>query len=92
MEKYFKLIEDNYIVLVGTGSGEVEISREEYELILTVIKNRPVAEAGFDYRLKTDLTWELCEVPPIPEEDMEATEDDYRDALAELGVTLDEEI
>lgn len=92
MEKYYKLIEDGYIVLICTGFGDDEISREEYETILEVIHHRPEAEPGYTYKLRTDLTWELCEVPPVPEEDAEATDDDYRAALAELGVSLDEEI
>ena len=86
--KYFKSTDADYIVLVGTDIGGEEISQEEYEHILSVIQNRPIAEDGFTYKLRNDLTWELCEIPPIPEEDMEATEEDYLSALAELGVTV----
>lgn len=92
MKQYFKIVEDGYISLVGTGSGDGEISREEYETILSVIRNRPVSEPGYVYKLCTDLTWQLCEVPPIEEEDADATEEDYLEALAELGVTANEEI
>lgn len=88
MEKYFKLIEDDYIVLIGTGGGDTEIDRAEYDHIMSVIHNRPVADDGYTYKLRTDLTWELCENPPVAEEDMEATEEDLRNALAELGVTV----
>ena len=90
METYFKLIEEDYIVLIGTGGGDTEITREEYETILSVIHNRPAAQPGYAYKLRTDLTWELREVPPAPEEDMEATEEDYLAALAELGVSVNE--
>lgn len=91
--QYYKLIdEDGYIFCIGTGSGGEEITQAEYDTILSVINNRPEAEPGYSYKLRTDLTWELCEVPPVPEEDAEATDDDYRAALAELGVSLDEEI
>ena len=86
MEKYFKIVEDGYISLIGTGGGDNEISREEYETILSVIMTRPEAESGYTYKLRTDLTWELCEVPPVEEIDEEATEADYISALAELGV------
>ena len=65
MEKYFKVIEEDYIVLIGTGSGDDEISREEYETILSVIHNRPVAQSGYTYKLRTDLTWELREMPVV---------------------------
>ena len=92
MEKYFKRTEDSYITLIGKGEDAEDISREEYEKILAVIENRPTAEPGLIYRLRTDLTWELYEVPPVADEDVEATEEDYISALAELGVTVNEEI
>ncbi len=90
MEQYFKIVEEGYISLVGTGSSDNEITREEYETILSVINNRPAAQPGYTYKLRTDLTWELCESPIVAEEDMEATEEDYLAALAELGVTVNE--
>ena len=88
--KYYKNIEGGFISAICTGHGGEEITQEEYENIFSVIRNRPAPEAGFDYRLRTDLTWELVEVPA--DEDMEAAEEDYLSALAELGVTLDEEV
>ena len=90
--KYCIMTENGYIDFIGTDTGGVEISREEYETILGVIENRPEAETGYTYKLRTDLTWELHEVPPMSEDDAEATEEDYLAALAELGVTVDEEI
>ena len=89
MEKYFRVIEEDYIVLIGTGSGDDEISQEEYETILSVIHNRPVAQPGYTYKLRTDLTWELREMPVVEAEE-EATEEDYLAALAELGVVVSE--
>ena len=89
---YYKNIVDGYITYIGTGAGQAEITNEEYDSILAVIQSRPIPEAGFDYRLREDMTWELVELPPEPEYDPEATEADYLEALAELGVTLDEEI
>lgn len=87
--RYYKVIdEDGYIISIGKGNGYDEITKEEYEHILSVIHNRPIADDGYTYKLRTDLTWELCEIPPIPEEDMEATEEDLLNALAELGVTV----
>ena len=88
MEQYFKIVEEGYISLVGTGSSDNAITREEYETILSVIHNRPTAQPGYTYKLRTDLTWELCEAPPAPKEDPEATEEDYLAALAELGVCV----
>lgn len=84
--KYFKNIEGDYITSVSTGNaGHMELTQAEYENILSIIRNRPTAEDGYTYKLRTDLTWDLAE-EPIPE-DEEATEEDYLAALAELGVT-----
>lgn len=63
---YEKYINDNYIVGVGTGAGSGdEITEDEYNEILNKINNRPTAPEGFTYRLTTALEWELCELPPI---------------------------
>lgn len=92
MERYYKNIDGGYITAVGTGAGGEEITKEVYENIISVIRDRPTTEAGYVYRLKTDLTWELVELPPEPELDPEATDADFREALSELGVTVNEEI
>ena len=89
--RYFKNIVDEYIIAIGTGSGHEGITKEEYESLLSVIRSAPVAESGYQYKLKTDLTWELVEAP-IVSEDPEATEADYQAALSELGVKFNEEI
>lgn len=65
--RYYKNVEDTYILAIGTGVGGEEITQKEYENILSVIRNRPTAETGYDYRLHTDLTWELVEVPVVEE-------------------------
>lgn len=65
--KYFKNIENGYIVSVSTAYGQTEITQEEYENILQVIKTISQAEQGFEYRLKEDLTLELVEIPQIEE-------------------------
>lgn len=90
--RYYVEYADDRIIAVGAGFGGVEIVKEEYENILSVISNRPTPESGYDYHLKKDLTWELVELPPEPEYDPEATEADYLEALAELGVSVNEEI
>lgn len=69
---YGKYINDNYIVGVGTGAGTgSEITEDEYNEILDKINNRPTAPEGFTYRLTTALQWELCELPPIVENNEE---------------------
>lgn len=64
--RYYKQIIDGYIISIGTGAGNTEITEEEYNSILSLIQNRPQAD-GKDYRLKTDLTWEECDLPAPPE-------------------------
>ena len=60
--KYFKNIENNYIVSISTHHGQIEISEAEYNNILFLIRNAPKAQDGFAYRLREDLAWELTVV------------------------------
>lgn len=69
MENYYKIIEGEYITAIGTGIGDAEIAQEEYENILSIIRNRPTPEEGYTYRLRTDLTWEMVEAPVEPVDD-----------------------
>ena len=64
--RYYKQITKNYITTIGTGPGNIEITEAEYNQILSIIQNRPQSE-GKGYRLKTDLTWEEYDLPPVPE-------------------------
>ena len=66
MTRYYKQTDSMYILTVGVGAGGTEISADEYSEILSVIQNHPTAE-GKGYRLKTDLTWEEYDLPPVPE-------------------------
>ena len=72
--RYYKIIENGYLVGIGTGAGGIEITAEEYESLLNHIQNKPIAESGYDYRLKEDLTWELYELPIVPEEEISSDE------------------
>ena len=66
--KYYKEAIGTYIVSVGTCFSAQEISKEEYDEILSVIHNRPTPPPGYDYMLRADtLEWELVELPPEPE-------------------------
>ena len=60
--RYYKMIENGYIIAIGIGFDDVEISKEEYDEILAIIRNKPIADTGYVYRLKEDLTWELVEI------------------------------
>lgn len=64
--KYYKIISNGYITSFGDiGIGE-EISGEEYSSLLEAISEKPDAPSGYAYLLKTDMTWELVELPPEP--------------------------
>ena len=89
---YQKIVENGYIASIAKGANNGNITEEEYNAILSVIRNKPTAPDGFDYKLREDLTWELYELPVIPPEDEEATEEDYKSALNTLGVNTDEEV
>lgn len=65
--RYFKSIVNGIIYTVGTGSGGVEITEDEYNEILSVIHDKPKATETTDYRLRDDLTWESYEIEPAPE-------------------------
>lgn len=67
MQRYYVQYNDSGALLaIGTGPGGVEITEDEYNAIMDVIRNRPAAE-GKGYRLKADLTWEEYDLPPEPE-------------------------
>lgn len=73
--RYYKTIESDYILAIGTGYGGIEITPEEYAQIMAAIQNRPEPPQGYDYRLKTDLTWEQYALPdPEPETDGEISD------------------
>lgn len=81
--RYYKLVNDGYILAVGTGLCGEEISEEYFNKVLNVIKHKPARTATTDFRLKEDLTWEEYEVPPEPEP--EPTADEILDIV--LGVS-----
>lgn len=84
---FYKLVFDGYIIAIGEGNGGIEITESEYNTIMEVIRNRPSAE-GKGYRLRTDLTWEEYDLPPVPPIEDEITLDDALAMLRELGVDV----
>lgn len=79
--RYYKKIEDGYILSVGTGVGGEEITHEEYENILSVIRSTPVAESGYMYRLRADYTWELMETPEQTDDEYEISAEEALDII-----------
>jgi hypothetical protein len=82
--RYYKVIEDGYIVAIGTGADGEEITKEEYDEIMSIIRNKPTAESGYDYKLKEDLTWELVEVPEVEPTDDEISGDELLNMIEEV--------
>ena len=62
--RYYKQLSDNYILAIGTGYGGEEISEQDYNKIMSVIQSCP-NENGKGYCLRTDLTWEEYDLPPV---------------------------
>lgn len=83
---YFKQLQNNYILAIGTGAGGAEITKAEYDEIMAIIQNRPSAE-GKGYRLTTDLTWEEYDLPPEPEPSDEDELSDTEALNVIMGVT-----
>ena len=74
--RYYKQIADGYILAIGTGDGNTEITETEYNEIMGIVQNGPESTDTVDYRLKEDLTWEAFEVEPVDpaEEELGAEE------------------
>ena len=86
---YSVYVNNGYIIsVVRDGNGSV--TDAEYQKIEAALRARPTAPEGYDYRLTTDLAWELYKLPePVADdEDADATEADYRSALADMGVDV----
>lgn len=67
---YYKNIDGQYVESISTGCGQASISEFEYNAILSIIHSAPVAPEGYVYKLRDgSLTWELVELPPMPEPD-----------------------
>lgn len=96
--------ESGKLTAIGTGPGGIEISEQEYNSLLAMIRQKALL---VDSLYSGEIT--LADVPTEwqeeiqrrvderiaadqeADEDAEATDEDYRAALAELGVTVDEE-
>lgn len=70
----FEVIDNGYILAIGTGSGHIEIDEERYNTILNIIRSKPSRSDTTDYRLKLDLTWEEYEFSPEPEPEPDNTD------------------
>lgn len=100
---YYKQIENNILIAIGESSSIaepcVEITQEEYDSIISVIRNKPQDTEYTVYKLVADtMTYEPFDAPPvepveepnndygIPNDIYNAIIDDYTDELFEMGV------
>lgn len=103
MRYYAQHNESNTLIAIGTGPGGIEITEEEYNRLLTMIRQKAaLVDSLYNGEITIDSVpteWqdeiqrrvdERRANEPDPEE-QEATEEDYLAALAELGVTVNEE-
>ena len=58
--------------------GADEITQAEYGRVKAIVDQRPVPPDGYGYRLTTDLTWELYE---LPADDPELTAEEALDII-----------
>ena len=65
--RYYKNIDENYLQSVSIGTGQIEITQEEFENLLSIIRAKPTDTGHKIWRLSVDLTWEQHELPPEPE-------------------------
>lgn len=79
--RYFKDIQNGFIVAIGTGGGGVEITEAEYSSILAVIQSKPARTETTDYHLRQDLTWEEYERIEPSDDDEEAAPEEVLDIL-----------
>lgn len=103
MRYYAQYNESGKLIAIGTGYGGTEITEEEYNRLLTEIRTKAaLVDSLYNGEITIDhvpTEWqeeiqrrvdERRANEPDPEE-AEATEEDYIAALAELGVTVNEE-
>ena len=102
--RYYKYVESNTYFFIGTGYGGTEITEAEYNALLSMIREKAdlvdklyngeitISEVPEDWqeeiqrRVDERRVWEEENA-----DEAEATEEDYVAALAELGVTVNEE-
>lgn len=65
--KYYKNIDEDYLQSVSIGTGQIEVTQEEFENLLSIIRTKPMDIGRKIWRLSVNLTWEPHELPPEPE-------------------------
>lgn len=101
--RHYKMLNDGYLVAIGTGAGGEEITESEYKTLLTEIREKAaLVNQLYSGEITIDAVpteWqeeiqrrvnERIAMEEETAETVEATEADYIAALAELGVPLNE--
>lgn len=104
MRHFAQYDESGAIIAIGTGAGGTEITKQEYNDLLAMIRQKALLVdslySGTITLVDVPGEWreeiqrrvdERIAADQAAEEDTEATDEDYRAALNELGVTVDEE-
>lgn len=65
--RYYKNIDGDYLQSVSIGTGQLEITQEEFENLLSIIRAKPTDVGRKIWRLSINLTWEAYDLPPEPE-------------------------
>lgn len=79
--RFYKSQSKSYINSIGINCGGTEIMETEYNEIASIIQSCP-NENGKGYRLRTDLTWEEYDLPPVVlSDDDELSTDEVMDIL-----------
>jgi len=60
---YTVYTDSGYMISIAHDVADGNITEEEYQAIQETIRHKPVAPDGYIYRLKEDLSWELCQLP-----------------------------
>lgn len=69
----YKLTENGYVLAVSaTAADGVEITEQEYNAILTALKNKPLPQNGKRLMLTEKLEWVFVDAQPDPVSDEEA--------------------
>lgn len=104
MRYYAQYNENNTLIAIGTGPGGTEITEAEYNTLLAMIREKAalvdklylgeisIDDVPSDWREEIQRRVdERIAAEEAAAEEAEATEEDYVNALAELGVTVNEE-
>lgn len=105
MRYFAQYNESGKLIAIGTGPGGTEITKSEYNALLTMIREKAdLVDKLYNGEITIDSVpedWREEIQRRVDErraweeenaEETEATEEDYVAALAELGVTVNEEV